>query len=301
MNADDSASSSIALLKASSILLKVKKISHSKTLAPLSESEEGEGNTTSSDSEMQEPTNESMMADVHEREMQKIAMEALLQKVNMLEDRFRVLQEMSVSDDSAYQSDVSDLKGWLTQMEKREDPLAGMRTTVSVTPPSSTEPKKKPSDEDAIVETTSEPAASKSEELKKQYNEKFTAEIMEIFEALDQPEEPSPMTPPNTEELPVQSPVALYDTNKKIKALAQVLNDQLHTLRDKLFALDHDLKRMAKGVEFALHRAKGGGMSDMVSNIQSLYQNLYTLAFPPLSLKRILREKEGVIYSQQPD
>ncbi|KAJ8317816.1 hypothetical protein KUTeg_004630 [Tegillarca granosa] len=276
INADESASSSIALLKASSILLKVKKIARSKRLVPLSESEEGEENTTSSDGEIVEPTSEGILADIHEREMQKIAMEALLLKVNTLEDRFRVLQEMSVSDDSAYQSDVSDLKGWLNQMEKREDPLAGMRTTASVTPPSSTEPKKKTSEEDAIEKTTSGTTASKSEELKKKYDEKFTAEIMEIFETLDQPDEPSPMTPPNTEDLPLQSPVALYDTNKKIKALAQVLNDQLHTLRDKLFALDHDLKRMAKGIEFALHRARGGGMSDMEKLFGRNSQNILT-------------------------
>ena len=64
------------------------------------------------------------------------------------------------------------------------------------------------------------------------------------------------------------SPVAVGDlviSNNKVRTLAYVLNDQLHNVREQIFTLDQELKKMAKGVEFALMRAKYAGMSELVS------------------------------------
>lgn len=57
----------------------------------------------------------------------------------------------------------------------------------------------------------------------------------------------------------------LQATNERLKKLGLHLSEQLHNLRDKVFVVDHELKRMAKGVEFALLRTKMSGGTDMVS------------------------------------
>lgn len=57
----------------------------------------------------------------------------------------------------------------------------------------------------------------------------------------------------------------LQATNERLKKLGLHLSEQLHSLRDKVFVVDHELKRMAKGVEFALLRTKMSGGTDMVS------------------------------------
>ena len=63
----------------------------------------------------------------------------------------------------------------------------------------------------------------------------------------------------------------LQATNQKLKKLGQHMDQQLHSLRDKTFFLEQELKRMAKGVEFALVRSHMGGASDTVSLLLLFY------------------------------
>jgi len=285
----------MALLKASSMLTKNKKSSN---LAPVSESDAS--GTDSSDTDGQE------IFEINRQELQSIALDALSQKVQILEDRLKVFQDM-VMDDSAYQSDVSDLKSWLTNMENRPDPLADLEITssdkdiASKSPPtevaakssSHTPPTQKKSEKS--VKSPKKTEKKKEEEGEKketkatrseeslQRNMNFELDIMNVF---TQP----PTTEGDTEDQQQPTDVQmtgyiagaeLATTNNKIKTLAVVLNDQLHSMRDKIFTLDHDLKRMARGVEFALLRAKVAGMNDLVSVNLLMLSLLSRLCFFP--------------------
>ncbi|KAL3876979.1 hypothetical protein ACJMK2_034749 [Sinanodonta woodiana] len=67
-------------------------------------------------------------------------------------------------------------------------------------------------------------------------------------------------------------PSVCNPTNQKIRDLASILNEQLHIVREKVFVIDHQLRQMAKGVEFALFRARAIGTSDMDSEALSRAQ-----------------------------
>ncbi|XP_046359382.2 uncharacterized protein LOC124137222 isoform X2 [Haliotis rufescens] len=64
----------------------------------------------------------------------------------------------------------------------------------------------------------------------------------------------------------------LNRTNEKLKHLRRALDDQMGEVRNKIFALDHDLKRMAKGVEFALRQSRVKGLSNMDTDALSRAQ-----------------------------
>ena len=242
---------------------------------------------------------------LHAHELQAIAIDCLGQKVSTLEDKLKVFQEM-VMDDSAYQSQVSDLNSWLEQQKNRPDPLADLYDTsdsnqnihsgsgskadqrdskVMEKKESKAEVKKKESKADDTAKTADDSQkakqgeVSKKEKVKKDSGEEspsrkersdeskernydFEQEIMTIFE-----EEYTEIVPvADTPERPASS-AELQVANYKLKHLAFVLNDQLVAVRDKIFVLDHELKRMAKGVEFALMRAKVAGMNELVSTV----------------------------------
>ncbi|XP_078317091.1 uncharacterized protein LOC111119255 isoform X3 [Crassostrea virginica] len=238
---------------------------------------------------------------LHAHELQAIAIDCLGQKVSTLEDKLKVFQEM-VMDDSAYQSQVSDLNSWLEQQKNRPDPLADLYDTsdsnqnihsgsgskadqrdskVMEKKESKAEVKRKESKADDTAKTADDSQkakqgeVSKKEKVKKESGEEspskkersdeskernydFEQEIMTIFE-----EEYTEIVPvADTPERPASS-AELQVANYKLKNLAFVLNDQLVAVRDKIFVLDHELKRMAKGVEFALMRAKVAGMNEL--------------------------------------
>ncbi|XP_076074674.1 uncharacterized protein LOC143045794 isoform X3 [Mytilus galloprovincialis] len=177
----------------------------------------------------------------HEKEMQAIAMESLKTKVESLEDRLKLLQDM-VMGDSAYQNNVTDLKTWLTDMENRPDPLEGLMSESS-------------------IEQESTPVEVKIEEKDPS---DFEQDMMDIFSK-----------DPGHRDSSEGSTVIVGDiviSNTKLRILAYVLNDQLHTVKDKIFTLDQELKKMAKGVEFALLRAKVAGMGEMDSDALSRAQ-----------------------------
>lgn len=215
-------------------------------------------------------------------------------------------------DDSAYQSQVSDLNSWLEQQKNRPDPLADLydtsdsvqnihsgseskadqRDTKMEKKESKAEVKKKESKveqpattksadgsekakkkdisvkekpkRDEVAKPDSPPKKERSEDSKER-NHDYEHEIMTIFEEeyteivsiVESPERPF-------------SSAELQQANNKLKNLAFVLNDQLVSVRDKIFCLDHELKRMAKGVEFALMRAKVAGMNELVSKTSFL-------------------------------
>lgn len=186
----------------------------------------------------------------HEKEMKAIAMESLKTKVESLEDRLKLLQDM-VMGDSAYQNNVSDLKTWLTDMENRPDPLEGLMSE------SSSEQEITSEREITPVEVITKKSEVKIEEKDPSH---FEQDMMDIFSK-----------DPGHRDSSEGSTVIVGDiviSNTKLRILAYVLNDQLHNVRDKIFTLDQELKKMAKGVEFALLRAKVAGMGEMVSKKQ---------------------------------
>lgn len=215
-------------------------------------------------------------------------------------------------DDSAYQSQVSDLNSWLEQQKNRPDPLADLydtsdsvqnihsgseskadqRDTKMEKKESKAEVKKKESKVEQPATTKSADGSEKAKKKdisvkekpkrdevakpdlppkkersddSKERNHDYEHEIMTIFEEeyteivsiVESPEHPF-------------SSAELQQANNKLKSLAFVLNDQLVSVRDKIFGLDHELKRMAKGVEFALMRAKVAGMNELVSKTSFL-------------------------------
>nr|XP_019924672.2 uncharacterized protein LOC105332741 isoform X2 [Crassostrea gigas] len=256
---------------------------------------------------------EGSLTKLHAHELQAIAIDCLTQKVSNLEDKLKVFQDM-VMDDSAYQSQVSDLNSWLEQQKNRPDPLADLydtsdsvqnihsgseskadqRDTKMEKKESKAEVKKKESKveqpattksadgsekakkkdisvkekpkRDEVAKPDSPPKKERSDDSKER-NHDCEHEIMTIFEEeyteivsiVESPERPF-------------SSAELQQANNKLKSLAFVLNDQLVSVRDKIFGLDHELKRMAKGVEFALMRAKVAGMNELDSDALSRAQ-----------------------------
>ena len=177
----------------------------------------------------------------------------LLDRIIALEDRFKSFQEVLI-DDSAYagSSDVTDLTSWLGQMETK---IAGHSLEPSVVEESDVGSEKPESQKPEKAEERRESLKPK-EEVEERFEEEQGI-IQTIEEILTEPTEISSQM--------LLSAPELQATNERLKALAHNLNDQLHSLRDKVFLLDHELKRMAKGVEFALMRAKFAGANEMVS------------------------------------
>lgn len=212
-------------------------------------------------SEEIESSDEDAIAAFHRTSTQDIALSSIQQRLGVLEDRFKLFQE-NLMDDSAYQTDVTDLTSWLAQMEnkiagndaeitsaKEESDVDSGREKSVVTEAKKEEKKEKkeapakPKKEDAVVERLEEEA-----EIKQALDEIFNEDLDEVSSQV------------------MLSAPELQATNEKLKSLAYNLNEQLHALRDKVFLVDHELKRMAKGVEFALMRAKVAGANEMVSS-----------------------------------
>ncbi|XP_052261952.1 centriolin-like isoform X3 [Dreissena polymorpha] len=198
-------------------------------------------------------------------------------RLKILEDRFKLFQE-SILSDSAYDSDVTDLTSWLSHMENK------IASSLNLTTPEESDvDSKKESDKFDKVEErkpvvempkkAKEEKVGEKEKPKKKRKEEAVAERMEEEAGFKQ----SLALILEDRNQQVSSPILLSSpdleaTNEKIKQLAFNLNDQLHSLRDKVFLVDHELKRMSKGVEFALMRTKVVGGHDMDSEALSRAQ-----------------------------
>lgn len=190
------------------------------------------------------------------------ALNAFHHRLEILEDRFKMFQK-NLIDDGVYQSDVTDLTDWLAQMENK---IAGNVENISLTNESDVDSgrgkSEKPDekrDEKATKSRPEKPKKAKEEAVAERLEEE--AELKHVIEEI--------LFDGAVTEVSSQvmlSAPELQATNEKLKNLALTLNEQLHSLRDKVFLVDHELKRMAKGVEFALMRAKAAGTSDMVSH-----------------------------------
>ncbi|XP_053385599.1 myosin-3-like isoform X3 [Mercenaria mercenaria] len=227
-----------------------------------SKNEKQAASSTDTDTLTESSDDEQLFAAFGGHSMSNIALSALQQRLTILEDRFKLFQE-NLLDDSAYQTDVADLTGWLAEMENRiagntEDITAANESDVDSGKGKSEKPDEKPAEketkpvvekpkktkEDAVVERLEEEA-----ELKHEIEEIFCdATVVEVSSQV------------------MLSAPELQATNEKLKNLAFTLNEQLHGLRDKVFLVDHELKRMAKGVEFALMRSKVAGANEMDSD-----------------------------------
>ncbi|CAC5402369.1 Glutamine-rich protein 2 [Mytilus coruscus] len=179
--------------------------------------------------EAKEASSAELLLIQHEKELQAIAMESLQRRVETLEERLKLFQDM-VMGDSAYQNNVS-------------DPLEDIMSEGSSEQPS--------------VEAITKISKEDEEEEKKSQTD-FEQDMLDIF-----------TKDPGHRDISDGSTVIVGDlviSNTKLRILAYVLNDQLHNVRDKIFTLDQELKKMAKGVEFALLRAKAAGMGEMDSD-----------------------------------
>jgi hypothetical protein len=188
------------------------------------------------------------------------ALEALQERVIALEEQFKSFKE-NLMDDTAYQTDVSDLNGWLARMESK---IATNNDDIATTQESDVDSGKGRSEKPEETTTKKEtkviekPKKAKEDAVIERLEEEagFSREMDEIL--CD-----GPVVEVSSQV--ILSAPELQATNEKLKNLGYTLNEQLHALRDKVFLVDHELKRMAKGVEFALMRSKAAGNSDMVS------------------------------------
>ncbi|XP_052069680.1 uncharacterized protein LOC127708654 isoform X3 [Mytilus californianus] len=149
----------------------------------------------------------------HEKEMQAIAMETLQRRVETLEERLKLFQDMVIP-----------------------DPLEGIMSESS----------------------SEQPSVEAITKMSKEEEEDFEQDMLDIF-----------TKDPGHRDSSDGSTIIVGDlviSNNKLRILAFILNDQLHNVRDKIFNLDQELKKMAKGVEFALLRAKVAGMGEMDSD-----------------------------------
>ena len=193
------------------------------------------------------------------------AYDELAKRIALLEERFKTIQEVLV-DDSAYSSDVGDLTSWLAQMENKIASHVPDQPTEEVEIESEKVESIKPE------EKKEQPVAKKVEVKEKEVVEErldeeqeLKAEIEEILRDVSDVDSQMLLSAPE-----------LQATNDRLKKLAHTLNEQLHHLRDKVFLLDHELKRMSKGVEFALLRAKLAGANDMVSPYSLVVFNFFS-------------------------
>ena len=212
-----------------------------------------DSSTTDTDTAIESSSEELLSAYQDSQQGGFAAYDELAKKVAALEERFRSLQEL-LADDSAYSSDVTDLASWLGQMETK---IAG-----HIAEPTEEEVDSG-KDESIKTEKTEEKKElpPKRVETKEKVVEERLGEEHDIKEEID--EILGGISAVNSQMM--LSAPELQATNDRLKKLAHNLNDQLHGLRDKVFLLDHELKRMAKGVEFALMRAKFAGANEMVS------------------------------------
>ena len=194
--------------------------------------------------------------------------ELLDTRLKLLEDRFQLFQK-SILDDTQFQAEVTDLTSWLSQMENK---IAGNLDVQEEEQDMGEEEEVTGKAEEAETETEGTEKKNKKEKKKeKKQSEREEAvierleqeaELKHDLDSILDASDTSYMSSPMTGSLGPE----LYATNERLKKLAYNLNDQLHSLRDKVFLVDHELKRMAKGVEFALMRAKVSGADDMVSS-----------------------------------
>lgn len=237
---------------------------------------------TDTDTAIESSTSEELLAAYTESQLGGSAqVEMLTQRMAALEDRLKTFQE-TLLDDSAYaSSDVTDLTSWLGQMENK---IAGHIT----------EPSTADEEESAKLESTAvdeQAKKDKEKEKEKEKEEKQKKKDEAVAERVDAEQEIKQGLEEILEDISTISSQTMLSapdlqaTNERVKKLAYNLNDQMHQIRDKVFLLDHELKRMAKGVEFALMRAKVSGINEMVSlDSYLLYFSIFFF-FSPFQLK----------------
>lgn len=176
----------------------------------------------------------------------------LAERLLALEERFQKFHE-TLLDDSAYESsDVTDLTSWLGQMEDKIASQIKLQPSVA--------------EESNVSE---KPMENQEEHVEKTDKEKVKERVAEERQIAEDLGDIVGSATDIDSQMFISAP-ELQATNERLKKLASSLNDQLHSLRDKVFLLDNELKRMAKGVEFALMRAKFAGANDMVSQYSVL-------------------------------
>ncbi|WAQ96893.1 QRIC2-like protein [Mya arenaria] len=215
-------------------------------------------------------------------------MQVFEERLKVLEDRFRLFQQ-NIIDDSAYQSEVTDLSGWLAQMESK---IQGNRDTSSPeesevnsgkeeAKPAEKAEEAKPAEKDEEAKPAEKAEEAKEPKQEEQVDKKKKKQEESVAERLNEEAELRHELEVILDENDIQvtssqillSAPELQATNEKLKKMAYSLNDQLHSLRDQVFLVDQEIKRMAKGVEFALMRAKvAGGRNDMDSDALSRAQ-----------------------------
>ena len=237
-------------------------------------SKDQQDSSTEAEDTFTESSDEELVAVLSNPVIPNAALEQLQARVTILEDRFKLFQD-NLMDDSAYQTDVTDLTGWLAQMENKiagnsEDIAAAQECDVDSGKGKSEKPEETGAEKETKV--VEKPKRTKEEAVVERLEEEagFSKEIEDILYEGAVEEVSSQV---------ILSAPELQATNEKLKNLAFTLNEQLHGLRDKVFLVDHELKRMAKGVEFALMRAKVAGANEMVSN-----QFMLIFSFPLLNV-----------------
>ncbi|XP_048760461.2 uncharacterized protein LOC125669761 isoform X2 [Ostrea edulis] len=102
----------------------------------------------------------------------------------------------------------------------------------------------------------------------KERNLEFEQDVMAVFEG----EHTENVSMDGLPEEQALTNVDLQIANSMLKNLAMVLNNQLGQVRSKIFSLDNELKRTAKGVEFAMLKAKVTGVNELDSDALSRAQ-----------------------------
>lgn len=200
------------------------------------------------------------------------ALQDLKIKVESLEEKVRLFQNL-FQEDSGYGSDFSGLKSFLTDVETHSNKILEDISQISQ------DSEKLIEDKDGKDETP-EKAGSQKRISVSEESKKHSYDILSIFgmgsfassqtnaslaALLEKPSvEMEAITEGDNGDLH-QLSSEMNTTNQKLKQLATVLNGQLRTMRTKVGTLDQEMRRMAKGVEFALLRTKVAGASNMVS------------------------------------
>ncbi|XP_067670768.1 uncharacterized protein [Haliotis asinina] len=196
-------------------------------------------------------SSQELLAILRSRVSDSEAFEELISRLGNLEDNFKNLQQAilnPLTTDSGFSTEpVSDLRSFLSDMEEKIGVLS-----------------REPSNVTHVTDPASEgESKGKRSHLKRGHDireipEEGTVDrqLSSLYDSTDDES--------GTDHLNTAS-VELRSTNEKLTQLRCALDEQIGEVMNKVHNLDHDLKRMAKGVEFALMKSRVSGLSDMVS------------------------------------
>lgn len=182
---------------------------------------------------------------------------AIEQRLKMVEDGLQTL-ESSMSEQKADNLEFN-LQSWMVDMENRLTTAVVTDDESEIDSGKGVSEKTLSTNQQKTKENTSKPLLTPLENFLPERLKDESRYLLDIETIIDEESDVK-----ETYSQMILSAPELQATNEKLRKLGLHLTDQLHSVRDKIFLVDRELKKMAKGVEFALRQTKNADGNDKV-------------------------------------